>query len=101
MIKYIREHVPLEELLAQLAEEATELAHAALKVRRAYSDTNPTPTPSAQAWEDLTEEIADVELLLQVLDMDRPTPKRLTIRHAKLERWVGRIEDRIEKEAEK
>jgi hypothetical protein len=101
MINYIREHVPLEELLAQLAEEASELAQAALKLRRTYSDTNPTPVSRSEAWAALSEEIADVELVLRVLDMDRPSMGRSSIKCAKTARWAGRIKDRIEKEAEK
>lgn len=101
MIEYIREQVPLEELLAQLAEEANELAHAALKLRRTYSDTNPTPVTRSEAWEKLTEEIADVELLLQVLDLDVPTDNRIRTRLCKTKRWAGRIKERREKEDDK
>lgn len=70
MIEYIRENVPQAELLAQLAEEATELAHAALKLRRVYDGTNPTPVKRSEAYDNLKEEIADVELLLTVLHLD-------------------------------
>ena len=42
-IDVIREILPQEELLAQLAEEASELAHAALKLRRVYDGRNYTP----------------------------------------------------------
>lgn len=70
MIEYIQEKLPTTELLAQLAEEATELAHAALKLRRVYDGTNPTPTTYEDALENLHEEIADVKLLLKVLELD-------------------------------
>ena len=67
MIEYIQEKLTTEELLCQLAEEATELAHAALKLRRVYDGSNPTPTTDAEAIGNLHEEIADVKLLLKLL----------------------------------
>ncbi len=42
-VAYIKEHLPKAEILCQLAEEASELAQAALKLRRALDGTNPTP----------------------------------------------------------
>jgi hypothetical protein len=48
-IEQIRGFVPLDELLAQLAEEASELAQAALKMRRTLTDCNPTPITRKQA----------------------------------------------------
>lgn len=89
----IREKVSRPELLAQLAEEATELAHAALKLRRVYDGTNPTPTPQAVAFANLLEEIADVELLLEVLGLDDDlylANYRKTM-HEKRERWLQRL----------
>lgn len=69
MIEYIKEQLSQEELLAQLAEEATELAHAALKLRRAIDGTNPTPVAREKALENLVEEIADIYLVLKTLDL--------------------------------
>lgn len=43
MSKKISDILPKTEILAQLAEEASELAQAALKLRRALDGTNPTP----------------------------------------------------------
>lgn len=43
MNKKISDILPKTEILAQLAEEASELAQAALKLRRALDGTNPTP----------------------------------------------------------
>lgn len=89
----IREKVPQTELLAQLAEEATELGHAALKLRRAYDGTNPTPVPAADAFANLKEEIADVWLLLLVLGLASPlySIERDRIMEAKLKRWLDRL----------
>lgn len=91
MIEFIRDAVPEEELLAQLAEEATELTHAALKLRRVMDGRNPTPVRFSEAWNNFQEEIADVLLCLQVLGVDaEPAAYRYSI-EAKLDRWVGRL----------
>ena len=90
MEEYIRKNVPYEELMAQLAEEATELAHAALKLRRAYTGTNPTPVNLADALVKLEEEIADVQLVLEVLGMGG-YGRYAYIREKKLERWADRL----------
>ena len=88
---FVRERVPQTELLAQFAEEATELAHAALKLRRAYDGTNPTPVSRHDAMAQLKEEIADVELLLACLDLDQYDADYTRIKQAKLERWARRL----------
>lgn len=93
MIDFIRENLTQEELLAQLAEEAAELAHAALKMRRAYGNTeNPTPVSSGEAFRNLTEELADVQLCITVLGF-APLIKHdvARIKEQKLTRWANRI----------
>ena len=60
----IKQKVPVTELLAGLAEEASELAQAALKLRRCYDGTNPTPADPDIQYECFLEEIGDVELYL-------------------------------------
>ena len=75
------------ELLAQLAEEASELAHAALKLRRVRDGRNYTPVTFGEAYEQLKEEISDVLLCLDVLGVDGD---RRTM-DAKLERWADRL----------
>lgn len=57
----------LTELLAQLAEECSEAAQAALKLRRAGSGENPTPVSEEDAFHKLIEELADVMLSASVL----------------------------------
>lgn len=91
MVNYIRDQLPDEELLAQLAEEATELAHAALKMRRAMDGKNPTPVPVSEAWDKLQEEIADVLLSLQVLEINTNDQEYHHTMGAKLDRWAGRL----------
>lgn len=99
-IEQVRELLPQEELLCQLAEEAAELAQAALKLRRVYDGTNPTPKKRAEAYDNLLEEIADVYLVSVVLGI--PDGGKLTkimrIASAKAERWAGRLEQREGKE---
>lgn len=95
---YIRESVPQEELLAQLAEEATELAQAALKLRRKLDGTNPTPVPLSRAYDNLTEEIADVRLCLRVLGFDPSAQVYAKMEDRKLRRWVSRLQKSIDKE---
>lgn len=63
-LEYILARVPLSELLAQTAEEAIELAHAALKLRRTLDSSNPTPVATVEAVVQFEEEIADLTLCL-------------------------------------
>lgn len=94
MIQYIRSQIPREELLAQLAEESTELAHAALKLRRSIDGTNPTPVTEEQAMENLREEVADVLLILEdLLDIDPLDIEIDSVRVKKIERWYNRLQD--------
>lgn len=90
-MEFIRENVPHEELLAQLAEEATELAQAALKLRRRLDGRNPTPVPLSKAYDNLTEEIADVRLCLRVLGFDPGSPVYAGTEERKLRRWADRL----------
>lgn len=90
---YIATHLPKGEILAQLAEEAAELAQAALKLRRALDDVNPTPVITEEARKHLIEEIADVDLCLllalDVKDFDPIVP----IIDEKAARWRKRLEE--------
>lgn len=94
-MQYIIDSLPLEELLAQLAEEASELGHAALKLRRAVDGSNPTPVTVLEAVDDLREEIADVWLLIQTLGFDQGRDVEVyhEIISRKVDRWVMRLED--------
>ena len=56
----IIDHLSQGEILAQMAEELAEAAQAALKLRRALDDSNPTPKTIPKCWESLEEEIGDV-----------------------------------------
>ena len=87
-IEFVREQLTVQEILCQLAEEAAELAQAALKLRRAMDGRNPTPVSSAEAMACVTEEIADVRLCLRLLRMDQESR---CIQERKLERWCRRL----------
>lgn len=79
------------ELLAGLAEEATELAQAALKMRRTLDRSNPTPMTTGDASRNLNEEFADVLLCAAVLRFDREEIARII--REKVFRWSTRLEE--------
>lgn len=93
-VEYIVDALSDLELLAQLAEEAAELGHAALKLRRAIDGGNPTPVTKAEAVKNLREEIADVWLLVKVLGMDeeRDVATYREIMARKVDRWAKRMD---------
>lgn len=93
MVELIREKIPDEELLCQLAEEASELAQAALKMHRIIDGRNPTPVRMSEAWASLQEEVADVLLCLRVLDIEVHDPTVYRRQEAKLNRWVSRLRE--------
>lgn len=64
-IEYIASRLSREDILCQLAEEAAELAQAALKLRRAIAGTNPTPVSVDGANHTLNEEIVDVAVAVE------------------------------------
>jgi NTP pyrophosphatase (non-canonical NTP hydrolase) len=66
-IEYIASRLSREDILCQLAEEASELAQAALKLRRVITGTNPTPMNYRDACDNLIEEIADVRAAERVV----------------------------------
>lgn len=89
----IKDYLTEPEILAQLAEEAAELAQAALKLRRVLDGTNPTPVTEEEARAHLLEEYADVKNCIEPLNW----PDRQLVgqyRAAKLERWLKRLEER-------
>ena len=95
--EFIRQKIGMGEVLAQLAEEATELAQAALKYRRAITMTNPTPVTMEEALEELREEIADVDLCLIVAgDVREAADDEIYRMEAKRARWVIRLGGRPE-----
>lgn len=92
MDRAITSRIPVTELLAGLAEECAELAQAALKLRRCFDGTNPTPKDHEEQYDCLLEEIGDVELYLDQLSINRIVIA--DYKEAKLERWKKRLEER-------
>lgn len=90
MNNIIKAKMPVTELLAGLAEECSELAQAALKLRRVFDGTNPTPMKEEEAMEHLYEEIADVKLYCSMLDI--PARYISQIMNEKQNRWERRLE---------
>ena len=90
---YIRSRLDTGELLSQLAEECAELGKAALKLRRTYNSTNPTPVTRSQAAQNLAEEIADVTLIFEALRLDPSEQAYETIRELKAARWASRLKE--------
>ena len=97
-LDYIVRHLSVSERLAQLAEEAAELAQAALKYRRALDGVNPTPVTREQAYDNLDEEVTDVlTCLASVMQPDGMA--RFWIEGTmevgkKAARWRRRLEDK-------
>lgn len=89
-LQIVQDKLDKRALLEGLAEEASELAQAALKLIRAMgSSKNVTPTSEEEAWEHLHEEIADVQNCLnslQVCDEDF-----LDIQQEKMIHWADRL----------
>lgn len=85
----IREEVPADDIYKNLAEEACELAQAALKMCRVESKTNPTPVTVEEARAKLIEEFTDVLNIAKVLAL---TPN-WSIGEAKLKRWCRRLDE--------
>lgn len=88
----IRASVPRAAIYEQLAEEAAELAHAALKCARVLRGENPTPVSEAAAAMALVEEASDVHLTAEILGV-KVDPEVI---QRKLERWVDRLNERGE-----
>lgn len=92
-LQYIFDTFGRDEIVAQAAEEATELAQALLKLRRAYRGT--TPVSVENALEQVREEHNDLTLCMDVLLScnDEPIGDTGVIRYEKLERWVERAKE--------
>ena len=83
----IRNYLPDTEILAQLAEEASELAQAALKLRRVLDGANPTPVSREIAEANLIEEYGDVVCCLRELEFSYD----VSLIRKKKERWIRRL----------
>ena len=80
-------------LLEQLAEECSELAHAALKLARLERGENPTPKTEEECVKAFLEEMADVHLCMGVVRDSRIDYILDDIEIVKRERWAQRIQE--------
>lgn len=96
-IKRIRKEVPVSELYNELAEEATELAQAALKMNRVENDSNPTDLSAQECKLNLIEEYTDV---LNIADRILELTPAWLIGDYKLMRWCKRLDEAREEKAE-
>lgn len=96
-LKEICKYLTPDEILAQMAEEAAEVGHAGLKLRRALIRTNPTPKTVGECLDSLQEEFADVLLSLCTyceadhLDFDDFIDGMGDIMVKKSDRWLERL----------
>ncbi len=108
--KKISDYLPKTEILAQLAEEASELAQAALKLRRALDGKNPTPKSVEECEANLLEETADVKVAMEAYVWNvkpcvrsRVYEEIVKTAHVKFDRWLSRLqaqEDAVKLEKE-
>lgn len=94
-IDFIRANLSKRAILEQLAEEASELAQAALKMIRASGHENPTPVTPEEAYRNIIEECADVSTCLVALGYNTAKERLLISQtmHEKQQRWVERIKE--------
>ncbi|MCD8340626.1 MAG: hypothetical protein LUC87_00535 [Clostridiales bacterium] len=91
----IKDYLTEPEILCQLAEEAAELAQAALKLRRVLDGTNPTPVTEEDAQAHLLEEIADINNCLFYIINDAESYEKIAeYQREKAQRWLTRLEAR-------
>mgnify|MGYP007090493203 CR=1 FL=1 len=86
----ISDYLSTGDLLCQLAQECSELAQAALMLKRAMEGTNPPQRSILECWDDLDDGIAVVFLVIQQMGLtDREhTEKFVAIAEKKKERWL-------------
>lgn len=88
-IERIKHDVPINDLYESLAEEASELSQAAIKMCRLGSQTNPTDKTEKEARDDLIEEFTDVfNIAIRILEL-KPD---FLIGDYKLYRWCKRLD---------
>jgi len=91
--KFVAGRMLSAEVLTQLAEEAAELAQAALKLRRTITPHNPTPVTEEEALACLKEELADVQNCAELVRNSFGIQQALVDdrAHEKMERWAKRL----------
>lgn len=90
VLEYIYHKTSERSLYEQLAEEASELSQAALKIIRTFGNTdNPTTVGFYEAFNNIREELTDVLLVCDLLEIDKQDDVYLR----KLYRWHERIKE--------
>lgn len=87
----IRDEVPLDKRLTQLAEECCEGAQAALKLRRAYDGEKQLKSPECRIK--LIEEMVDILICMDVIMTDLDSKYADDIYEIKLKRWEKRLDN--------
>ena len=92
-VEIVRRYLDDAEILLSLAEEASGLNHAALKLRRAITKINPTPVTVGEAQDMVITELADIANTLDALRFFGVTEKMLVAaeKPAKMARWAERL----------
>lgn len=90
-IKYIMDHIPIEDLYNCLAEEASELASAASKLLRVKRGINPCAKSEEEVFNNLIEEYTDTLLIAKGIIGLREDKQRTA---RKISEWRNRIEQR-------
>lgn len=86
---FVLEKLTQRELLEGLAEEASELSQAALKMIRATDSANVTPVSEQEALYRLHEEVNDVILMLDALDIKWTD----SCENTRWTRWAKRLKE--------
>lgn len=98
---YVTQHLSDPALLGALAEEAAELAAAALKLQRVIMNESPTPVTLGEAQEALIEEIGDTLCCVDAISFPLLLCYSSDIRPKAVEkalRWADRIFDSLNPE---
>lgn len=90
--EFIRSRLGTPALLEQMAEEASELSQACLKLARIMRGENPTPVTDEAAQFNLIEEFTDVNVCADILEL----PVDRAVREYKISRWVKRLDEGVE-----
>ena len=88
-LREVRARMSIAARLEQLAEESTELTHAALKMARIIRNESPTNVTMKEAEDNLCEEIGDVLCCLDAVNMD--STKVAKMAKEKAGRWSARL----------
>lgn len=92
----IVKQVGLPAVMEMLGEEGAEMTHACLKYARQLRGENPTPKTKEECRDALVEEVADVQLVIDLLTMSGIIgDAEIRIRMGKkMQRWLDRLEEK-------